>query len=51
MPIDSVMTKSVRSDRAGMPAHDENLRPILVPNRRFVPGGTMSSGGPVAPRR
>ena len=49
MPIDSVMTRSVLSDRAGMPTHGEDLRPVLVPNRRFVPGGAMSSGGPVAP--
>ena len=49
MPIDSVMTKSMLSKRNGMPTHDENNKPVLVPNRRFVPGGTMSSGGPVAP--
>ena len=47
MPIDSVMTKSVLSDRAGMPTHDENNKPVLVTNRRFRPGGQMSSGGPV----
>ena len=58
MPIDSVMTKSVLSDRYGMPTHDENNKPVLVTNRRFRPGGAMSSGGPVpgearpgAPRR
>ncbi|MDO5442348.1 MAG: alpha-glucuronidase [Bacteroidia bacterium] len=48
MPIDSVMIKSVQSDRAGMPVHDENNKPILLTNRRFRPGGAMSSGGPVA---
>lgn len=48
MPIDSVMTKQMLSKRNGMPTHDENNMPVLVPNRRFVPGGQMSSGGPVA---
>ena len=51
MPIDSVMTKSMLSKRNGMPTHDGNNKPVLVPNRRFVPGGTMSSGGPVAPTK
>ena len=57
MPIDSVQTKSILSDRYGMPTHDENNKPVLVTNRRFRPGGPMSSGGPVpgerpqAPRR
>lgn len=46
MPIDSVQIKSVQSDRAGMPVHDENNKPILLTNRRFRPGGMMSSGGP-----
>ena len=44
MPIDSVMTKSVLSDRYGMPTHDENNKPVLVQNRRYRPGGLMSSG-------
>ena len=51
MPIDSVQTKSVLSDRAGMPTHDENNKPVLVTNRRFRPGGPMSSGGPVPGQR
>ena len=46
MPIDSVSIKSVQSDRAGMPVHDENNKPILLTNRRFMPSG-FSSGGPV----
>ena len=44
MPIDSVRIKSVQSDRAGMPVHDENNKPILMTNRRFRPG--MMPGGP-----
>ena len=51
MPIDSVQTKSVLSDRYGMPTHDENNKPVLVTNRRFRPGGPMSSGGPVPGER
>jgi len=48
MPIDSVAIKSVKSDRAGMPYHDENNRPILLTNRRFTGGvGMMSGGGPM----
>ena len=46
MPIDSIMTKSVKSDRSGMPVHDENNKPVLQANRRFRPGGNLSSGGP-----
>lgn len=51
MPVDSIQIKSVQSDRAGMPVHDENNKPVLLTNRRFRPGGMMSSGGPVAPSR
>lgn len=35
MPIDSIRTKSILSDRYGMPTHDEANRPVLVrPARR-----------------
>ena len=30
---------------------DENNKPVLVTNRRFRPGGPMSSGGPVPGER
>ncbi len=41
-PIDSLMSKSILSDRYGMPAHDENNRPVLVKNRRFLAPGMSS---------
>ncbi len=34
MPIDSLITKSMLSDRYGMPTHDENNKPVLVAPRR-----------------
>ena len=35
-PIDSLIYRSVRSDRYGMPIHDENLRPVIIkPQPRF----------------
>ena len=41
-PIDSLMIKSVLSDRYGMPTHDENNKPVLVKNRRFLAPGMSS---------
>lgn len=41
-PIDSLMSKSILSDRYGMPAHDENNRPVLVKNKRFLAPGMSS---------
>lgn len=38
IPIDSLRTKSMLSDRYGMPTHDENNKPVLVkPVRRGAP--------------
>ena len=34
-PIDSLIYRSIRSDRLGMPQHDENGEPIIVSPRRF----------------
>ena len=34
VPIDSLITKSILSDRYGMPTHDENNKPVLVTPRR-----------------
>ena len=35
IPIDTLRTKSMLSDRYGMPTHDENNKPVLVtPSRR-----------------
>ena len=34
-PIDSLVYRSIRSDRLGMPQHDENGEPIIVSPRRF----------------
>lgn len=34
IPIDSLIGHSVLSDRDGMPTHGEDLRPVIVPNRR-----------------
>ena len=34
VPIDSLITKSMLSDRYGMPTHDENNKPVLVTPRR-----------------
>lgn len=34
IPIDSLLKKRVKSDRYGMPYHDENNRPVLVDNVR-----------------
>jgi len=46
MPVDSVMTKSIKSDMAGMPVHDENNMPVLQANRRFRFMGNNSAFGP-----
>lgn len=40
--IDSLMGKSILSDRYGMPAHDESNRPVLVKNKRFLAPGMSS---------
>ena len=37
VPIDSLITKSMLSDRYGMPTHDENNKPVLVTPRRPRP--------------
>lgn len=41
IPIDSLRTKSMLSDRYGMPTHDENNRPVLVTPRRRPSLGTL----------
>jgi len=46
IPIDSLAIKSVKSDRAGMPNHDENNKPILLTNRFVKIGSEFSGGGP-----
>ena len=46
-PLDSVMYSSMLSTPSGMPTHDEQGRPVLVPNGAFNPASGLSGGGPV----
>lgn len=41
VPIDSLRTKSMLSDRYGMPTHDENNQPVLVTPKRRPRIGTL----------
>lgn len=45
VPIDSLRTKSMLSDRYGMPTHDENNQPVLVTPKRRPRIGTLPGQG------